>query len=74
MEEVIYIMCPILDSGISLDVDADRDGMVEKNNPNKVITQLHGKSCILQEPCQRTEHPYPTEPWHGVTGQLDMGT
>lgn len=22
---------------LSLDVDADRDGMVEKNNPNKVI-------------------------------------
>lgn len=31
---------------ISLDVDADRDGIVEKNNPNKVssdVSVLNGK-------------------------------
>ena len=29
---------------ISLDVDADRDGFVEKNNPNKVSSVLDGSA------------------------------
>uniref|UniRef100_A0A8V5GEH6 Uncharacterized protein n=1 Tax=Melopsittacus undulatus TaxID=13146 RepID=A0A8V5GEH6_MELUD len=39
-----------LHPGISLDVDADRDGVVEKNSPNKVTQPLalHGKSMALQ--------------------------
>lgn len=39
-----------LHPGISLDVDADRDGVVEKNSPNKVTQPLalHGKSMGLQ--------------------------
>lgn len=55
--------------GISLDVDADRDGVVEKNNPNKVIQPLplHRKSMGLQE-------LELAKPQRGVLGKLDLGS
>lgn len=39
-------------AGISLDVDADRDGVVEKNSPNKVPRPPppHGKSTGPVDP------------------------
>lgn len=54
---------------MSLDVDADRDGVVEKNNPNKVIQPLplHRKPMGLQE-------PELAKPQRGVSGELDLGS
>ncbi|NXH14545.1 PADI2 deiminase, partial [Bucco capensis] len=44
--------------GISLDVDADRDGVVEKNNPNKASWTWgpEGHGAILLVSCDK-EHP-----------------
>lgn len=55
-------------AGISLDIDADRDGVVEKNNPNKVtqLLPLRTNPTGLQE-------PELAKPRWGVLGKLDLG-
>lgn len=55
-------------TGMSLDIDADRDGVVEKNNPNKVTRPLplHTNPTGLQE-------PELAKPQWGILGKLDLG-
>uniref|UniRef100_A0A8D2NSX8 protein-arginine deiminase n=1 Tax=Zosterops lateralis melanops TaxID=1220523 RepID=A0A8D2NSX8_ZOSLA len=66
--ENILPQCSSVPTGISLDVDADRDGVVEKNSPNKV-----------PQPPHPTENPQAQ--WilsslspRGALGKLGLGT
>lgn len=63
-------------SEISLDVDADRDGVVEKNNPNKVSRCISGVTmfCLSLSDKQDSEWVNQNLFLINILGNMEVGS